>query len=157
MNRRGGSRSPSMAAARFCSKCGARLKVKRTTTLPFRSFCQECSSSYHRIRLMLIAVPVFCVTIGFAIGHYTSAREPFYLIGTPVDLSAPRVPPSSNRNGDPSSGGNATLRQPEQLVISPSAPGSLCGAQTRSGKPCRRKVKGGGYCWQHRVGLPTTK
>jgi len=25
-----------------------------------------------------------------------------------------------------------------------------CGARTKSGKACRRKVKGGGYCYQHR-------
>jgi hypothetical protein len=27
---------------------------------------------------------------------------------------------------------------------------SICGARTKSGKACRRKVKGGGYCYQHR-------
>ena len=26
----------------------------------------------------------------------------------------------------------------------------LCGAKTKSGKSCRRKVKGGGYCYQHK-------
>ena len=26
---------------------------------------------------------------------------------------------------------------------------SLCGAKTKSGKRCKRKVKGGGYCYQH--------
>lgn len=25
-----------------------------------------------------------------------------------------------------------------------------CGARTKSGGSCRRKVSGGGYCWQHR-------
>ena len=27
---------------------------------------------------------------------------------------------------------------------------STCGARTKSGKPCRRKVKGGGFCYQHK-------
>ncbi|QTE22676.1 DUF5763 domain-containing protein [Polaribacter cellanae] len=27
---------------------------------------------------------------------------------------------------------------------------SLCGAKTKSGKACKRKVKGGGYCYQHK-------
>lgn len=31
-----------------------------------------------------------------------------------------------------------------------SAESSLCGAPTKKGGPCRRKVKGGGYCYQHR-------
>jgi len=92
---------------------------------------------------MLIAVPLVCAAIGFSIGHYTTAREPFYLIGTPVDLSTNSVPASSVGNGDP-------LRQPER-ILTPSDAGSVCGAQTKSGKPCRRKVKGGGHCWQHRA------
>jgi hypothetical protein len=146
-----------MAAARFCSECGARLKVKRTSNLPFRSFCPECSPRVNRIRLLLLALPILCVAIGFAIGSYTTTREPFYFIGTPIDTGVNRVRSSSDNNGNPSSGGNATLRPPEQRAISPGAVGSFCGAQTRSGKPCRRKVKGGGYCWQHRGGSSTAK
>ena len=142
-----------MAAIGFCSECGERLKVKRVRRLPFRSFCPKCSPRFRRTRLILIAVPLLCAVIGFAIGHYTSAREPFYFIGTPVDLTANRVAPSTDNNSDHSSRGNATLTRPEQLVISPSAAGTICGARTKSGKPCRRKVKGGGYCWQHRDGL----
>jgi hypothetical protein len=100
--------------------------------------------------LLLIAVPVLCAVIGFTLGHYTGAREPFYFIGTPVDLTANSVASSPDNNSDHSSRGNATLTRPEQLVISPSAADTICGARTKSGKPCRRRVKGGGYCWQHR-------
>jgi hypothetical protein len=139
-----------MAAARFCSECGERLKVKRTGILPFRSYCRRCSPRFRRIHLMLIAIPLLCAAIGFGVGHYTSTREPFYFIGSPVNLSANRVAPSADNNNDHSSSGSETLTQPEQLVISPSAAEAICGARTKSGKPCRRKVKGGGYCWQHR-------
>lgn len=146
-----------MSAIGFCSECGERLKVKRVRRLPFSSFCVRCSPHFRRLRLMLIAVPVLCAVIGFAVGHYTGAREPFHFIGTPVDLTANRAAPSADINSDPSSRGNSTVRGPEQLVISPSAADTTCGAQTKSGKPCRRKVRGGGYCWQHRDGLPLKK
>lgn len=26
---------------------------------------------------------------------------------------------------------------------------SICGAKTKSGRSCRRRVKNGGFCWQH--------
>lgn len=146
-----------MTAARFCSECGARLKVKRTSILPLRSFCPECSPGLQRIRLLLIAVPVLCTVIGFAVGHYTGAREPFHFIGTPVDITSNRIAPSGGSNGDHLSGSGATLTQPEQFVISPSVAEATCGARTKSGRPCRRKVKGSGHCWQHRDGLTTTK
>ena len=139
-----------MAAARFCSECGERLRVKRPVILTFRSFCPRCSPRFRHIRLMLIAIPFLFAAIGFAIGHYTSAREPFYFIGTPVDLNANRVARSADTNNHFSSPGSDTLPHPEQLVISSSAAEAICGARTKSGKPCQRKVKGGGYCWQHR-------
>lgn len=52
------------------------------------------------------------------------------------------------------------LQKPEQQQIQPenpqiveSEPVYFCGAQTKKGTPCTRKVKGGGRCWQH-TGLP---
>ncbi|MCA1592497.1 MAG: hypothetical protein LC754_07585 [Acidobacteria bacterium] len=35
---------------------------------------------------------------------------------------------------------------PEEII-------SICGARTKKGTPCRRRVRGTGRCWQHR-GLP---
>lgn len=139
-----------MAAARFCSECGERLEVKHPAILLFRSFCPCCSPRFRGSRLLLIAVPVLLTMIGFALGHYTSAREPFYFIGTPVDPTANPAALSAITNGDHPSSSSAKYTQTEQLVISPSATEAICGALTKSGKPCRRKVKGGGYCWQHR-------
>lgn len=145
-------RDPSMPSARFCSECGARFRVKRTNTLPLPSLCSECSPRYQQIRLVLIVVPLLCAVVGFVIGRYTSPPQPFYFIGTPVDLSAEPVAAVGNATGDHPSRGNASLRQPDQLAAPQSATGVICGAQTKSGQPCRRKVKGGGYCWQHRAG-----
>ncbi|MEW6210375.1 MAG: DUF5763 domain-containing protein, partial [Acidobacteriota bacterium] len=48
---------------------------------------------------------------------------------------------------------NESLQQEIKPSISQapaSANASICGARTRSGKPCQRKVQGGGYCYQHR-------
>src|SRR5438128_1777530 len=70
--------------ARFCSQCGERLKYKRATSLPFSSYCHRCAPRFARVRLWLIAVPVLCAIIGFALGRYSGKREPFYYIGTPV-------------------------------------------------------------------------
>jgi hypothetical protein len=103
----------------------------------------------------LIVVPVLCAVAGFAIGRYASVPEPFYFIGTPVDLNADPVAALSN--GNDSTGGNATQRQADQLAAPQSAEGVICGAHTKSGRPCRRRVKGGGNCWQHRTNATTPK
>jgi len=138
-----------MAAARFCSECGERLKVTRVSVAPFRSFCCKCSPRFARARVLLIALPTLCTAMGFAIGHYSTTREPFYYIGTPIDPSSVRIKPSADDTPH-STRSSEAIGTREHLVLSPSSSEAICGARTKSGKPCQRKVKGGGYCWQHR-------
>jgi hypothetical protein len=42
-----------------------------------------------------------------------------------------------------------TLRPKETPQNVAEEPVYFCGAQTKKGNPCTRKVKGGGRCWQH--------
>lgn len=142
-------------AARFCSECGERLKAGRFSSLPFRSFCAHCSPRFKRARLLLLAVGILCAMIGFVVGRYgTAPSEPFHLIGTPIESGATRVAPSSDAKAGRSSLEPQLPERAERLVISPSTVDEICGARTKSGKPCQRKVKGGGYCWQHRSQKP---
>ena len=92
---------------------------------------------------MLIVVLAMSLAIGFAIGHFTHAREPFYYIGAAVESS-------SSGKGDSIDEGAAHSSRKSERVISPGTAEGICGARTKSGKPCQRKVKGAGYCWQHR-------
>jgi len=87
---------------------------------------------------------MLCGGIGFAAGRYTSTREPFYIIGTPIQTDAKAAAP------DPS---KPTLSTDENAPHDQlgTANTTICGAKTKSGKTCQRKVKGGGFCWQHRA------
>ena len=134
-----------MPAKRFCPSCGERLK-KDAGSLPFASVCARCSPRATQARMKLIAAAALCIAIGFALGHYTSPREPFYYIGTPLELGTTAIETSIDSNSAASTISPAIAEQPTLSE----APVGICGARTRSGKPCRRKVKGGGYCWQHR-------
>jgi hypothetical protein len=98
----------------------------------------------------LIAAFAVFTAIGFLVGRFTIAREPFYYIGTPVESSSSAAPASRDLGSSQSIPSQETGVQGEQAVLSHAESESLCGARTKSGKPCRRKVKGGGYCWQHR-------
>jgi hypothetical protein len=145
-----GTGAKSMPAVRFCSECGEQVTVKRAGFLPARSFCSHCSPRFKTARLILVASFVVCAGIAFAIGRYTSNREPFQFIGTPIDMTAERTAPAAGATGAASPRATESPTQPEQLLIAPSTTEALCGAPTKSGRPCQRKVKGGGYCWQHR-------
>lgn len=130
-----------MTSARFCSECGERLKLNRRALLPLRAFCPRCSPRFRTVRLVSAAMLVLA-TIAFAASRLSSEREPFYLIGTPLQLSTNSGTSASPRSIEPD-------RTKAQTVAVDSVIG-ICGAPTRSGRPCQRKVKGGGYCWQHR-------
>lgn len=130
-----------MAAARFCSECGKRLEVKRRAVLPLRAFCARCSPRFRAVRLVSAAILVFA-TVAFAVSRLSPEREPFYLIGTPLQSSTNGGTTASSDSIEPNHSSAQTVAV--DWVI------GLCGAPTRSGRPCQRKVKGGGYCWQHR-------
>ncbi len=44
---------------------------------------------------------------------------------------------------------NTTLPQNQPSAVTASETIYFCGAQTKKGTPCTRRVKGGGRCWQH--------
>lgn len=89
---------------------------------------------------MQVASLVLLVSLAFAIGRYSGPRT-VYLIGTPLEPIATAEPDAgaavnATRENQPTSSTDETVR--------------ICGAPTKTGKPCQRKVKGGGYCYQHR-------
>lgn len=131
------------------------MRSNRTAFLPLRAFCRHCTPGFRTARLILLAAAAACTVIGFAIGHLTSTRERFLYIGTPVESS--RMTSSPDKNANHSTRSTDSFTQREQLVISSSAVEGICGARTKSGRPCQRKVKGGGYCWQHRGKAPSAR
>ncbi|HJQ68803.1 MAG TPA: hypothetical protein VKA70_07515 [Blastocatellia bacterium] len=124
-----------MRSPRFCSECGEKLLARPGRGSRARAFCKECAPPAWRSRIFAVAALFVLMTLSFAAGRYTVEREPFNFIGTPVDLAAAPE--------------NDSL--PAQAPTEPAeAATALCGAPTKSGAPCRRRVRGGGYCFQHR-------
>ena len=92
--------------------------------------------------------------IGYAFGRYNAPRRPFPLLGTPIDPiansnKARETNAQANANNSKADNSNAN-KSPARPELWTAEVVKLCGAPTKSGRPCRRKVVGGGYCWQHR-------
>ena len=129
----------------FCSECGERLKTKRPGLWLSRARCHNCDPGFRGGRLLLPALLVLSLSAGFVVGRYTRRTEPFYFIGTPAESrSLPPVSSAEKANQEHSPAKDEMLRESGGQVE------SICGAPTRSGKPCQRRVRGGGLCWQHR-------
>jgi len=136
-----------MGAVRFCTKCGCRPVVDPGSLTSSGLYCSKCSPQSRRRRFTFIAIAILCAGIGFAAGRYTATREPLYIIGTPIQLNANRIASPQQSQSSISSVGDPQPTRSESA--SPTAT-AICGARTKSGKTCQRKVKGGGFCWQHR-------
>ncbi|HXG94069.1 MAG TPA: hypothetical protein VNN73_17130 [Blastocatellia bacterium] len=139
-----------MRASRFCSDCGEQIKAKRAQSLLPRSYCVDCAPAHRRARIALIAAILLCGALIFALGRITAPRERLYFIGTPVDLNATVSQASSNHNEVAATVTDGDGQTPREQKAASNIAEGICGAPTKSGRPCQRKVKGGGYCWQHR-------
>jgi hypothetical protein len=79
----------------------------------------------------------------FTFGRYTAPAKPFNFIGTPVDPGAIVAPAQSAKAMLQASPGTSLTTSADEFI-------TTCEAPTKAGHPCRRKVHGWGYCWQHR-------
>ena len=146
-----------MPRAKFCSNCGERLKASRRSALPLRVLCAGCAKNHHPALVTFVALIAF-LSAGFLIGRLMTPRREVPLIGAPLSLNAPDDSSADTKDNSAETKGTAqSLAAPAQLEGAAVAPGrrvgedgALCGAPTKSGRPCRRKVLGGGYCYQHK-------
>jgi hypothetical protein len=133
----------------FCAECGAQVVRTRWRLWTSRRFCDACSGRLPKSRLMLPLIAGLCL-FGFGlIAGRTARRAPPPLV---IEQSKEALSSSPGGASEPApvDGADGTAAErptdPNEVV-------SICGARTKKGTPCSRRVRGTGRCWQHR-GLP---
>ena len=137
----------------FCSECGSKVLRLRWHFWTSRKFCGKCARRLRRARL---ARPLFAMFglfgAGYLAGQVRRADPPPLIIERKADspLSATSAANTSLRHAPTESSANAnavnSLPPAEEVVY-------LCGARTKKGTPCSRRVHGPVRCWQHK-GMP---
>jgi hypothetical protein len=113
----------------FCSECGAKIVRLRWRVWTSRRFCDGCCVRFAKtLRLQRAATVVVLVFLGVLIGR-GFRREP-----PPLVIQRPSAVESS------------TTTQPAATVEET----YICGARTKKGTPCSRRVRGPVRCWQHK-------
>lgn len=159
----------------FCCSCGEKIERTEWTLWASRRFCELCETD-HKVQEV---VPRMLVALGLIVG-LTGA---FGFLRSPGEadrnetqrtFASSRVPaniqPQVNSNATPAplpqsqtgfNGGNASA--PVAVIGPPAKPPAVraadeqlyyCGALTKKGTPCSRRVKKGERCWQH-TGMPS--
>jgi hypothetical protein len=116
----------------FCSECGEKIVRLRWRFWTSRRFCDKCAARFtgsHLLRrgLAAMALLVFGVLLGRGTRH-----EPHPLVIERL-VNTPAAQGSSNAQASAAA---------DDVYI--------CGARTKKGTPCSRRVHGPVRCWQHK-------
>jgi len=135
-----------MYRPRYCAECGRRIERERWRFWHSRLFCDACAPRFERRRRAgLGALLIASLALGFLIGRlFGRAPAP-----DPVLRIERFAPISETPRALPSLGPRSPQAHVSEIV-------TLCGAPTKSGRPCQRRVRGGGRCWQHRDVVTTS-
>jgi hypothetical protein len=158
----------------FCANCGERVERKDWGLFTSRRFCPVCESELKAHDLVPRAVVAVAVLVGiFGIGSYLKsgnaetrltklASQPIerpvaaaQRDALPANVIAPtpaQPPPASNAIPQ----AKAPVSTPSAAQVAKNSTGDvvyMCGAMTKKGTPCTRRVHGAGRCFQHQ-GMP---
>lgn len=161
---------------KFCCQCGDKIERVDWRLWTSRRFCELCATDYgvyDKIPLILILTSVLFGLFG--VGSYWRASEktsnapPNQFVGSApnanktetiranqppqVSSNAP-VQPLAQTQTNNFAGRETNVPAAQNLKTKPvQTPAQevvyFCGAPTKKGTPCSRRVKGGGRCWQH--------
>ncbi|MDT5158604.1 MAG: hypothetical protein QOC99_205 [Acidobacteriota bacterium] len=152
----------------FCCECGERIARVRWRAWTSRCFCDSCGRRFRRERFTTpVLLAAALAGAGFLSGRLARpSSPPLILERSRPGLVAPLPTPDALRQSDVKREGTAT--KPESTKPEPAyGPDGtanerptetdevvyICGARTKKGTPCQRRVRGPGRCWQHR-GMP---
>jgi hypothetical protein len=151
-----------MHVANYCTECGAHLKRKGWQTWLKSSLCEDCARRLGGTFARPWVVIAVIVIAAFVLGRYLRPGAPPLVIeraansplsDLPVNLNDGAKSASRNTNSQselPQTSDDRSARQTAN-------PGSaddvvyLCGARTKKGTPCQRRVHfAGERCYQHK-------
>lgn len=152
----------------YCCHCGEKIESVEKHPWSSGRFCDVCSKEFSFQEWLPKVFILVCVLFGlFGIGSYLKSGEPTNVAALRQNKSFGLETdgnPTQNSNrqivqkNEPKTESNLTaktninpvekqIRQTEKTEIEQVF---FCGAATKKGTPCSRKVKGGGRCWQHK-------
>ncbi|HEX7315442.1 MAG TPA: TraR/DksA C4-type zinc finger protein [Pyrinomonadaceae bacterium] len=132
----------------FCCECGEAVARARVRLRASRRFCRACAPRFRRAglkRALLLASLLFVP--GFLLGRLSRPTPTPLVLESGARAVAPLMPAQAQTSPRPAYGPDGTAgerpTEPEESVY-------VCGARTKKGTPCQRRVRGPGRCWQHR-------
>jgi hypothetical protein len=134
----------------FCCECGNKLIHLRWHFWTSRQFCNSCARRFRKERFVpLLLISLALVTSGYLLGRTRRAAPPPLIIERRSDSPLNNSPSAPNDVSTSSASGTNSTYSSNTIE----ADVYICGARTKKGTPCSRRVHGPVRCWQHK-GMP---
>lgn len=153
---------------KYCCNCGEKIVRAEWSLWNSRRFCELCETEFKGadyLPRVLVASGLVLSLFGFS-SLFTRSQEGVAATGSipkaalkpAATLKQVQTAPAEMPTGSPRSdisdsavvSAPKTIEQPGTSASSSDAPAYYCGALTKKGTPCSRKVKvKGTRCWQH--------
>ena len=133
----------------FCSECGAKILRLHWHLWISRRFCDGCSKRLLKQRLTFpLVATVALFSIGMITGRAGRSAPPPLVI----ERSANSPLYDQQNNGAADEGIDSEKSQSLQKAQAATAEELvyICGARTKKGTPCARRVHSAVRCWQHK-------
>ena len=151
----------------YCVNCGEKIIRDQWHLWTSGRFCEVCETEFQGRELLWKAAAAFAVLCVAAVGFAFVAperRAETKLVAATSQIAAPKAilsrtePPKrpvekASENAVTQRDRAAPASDPVKPQTVVAEPVYICGAETKKGTPCSRKVKGNVRCWQHQ-GMP---
>jgi hypothetical protein len=143
-----------MQRPNFCVECGERLAQKGWAARLGRRYCDHCTRRLGTVAAFRPIIVVALIAIAaFAFGRYKRPAPPPLIIQRAANSPLSDSPVEFGRSSRANSSRDYQANQSPAALVT-NEEGYICGARTRKGTPCRRRVHvAGERCFQHK-GLP---
>lgn len=152
---------------KFCANCGEKVVRDEWHIWTSGRFCEICETEFQGREIAWRAACIGAVLVFDAIsfvfvsptrsvgtklvaaGENSTTAKTLLGRAEPVKLPANQANEQATGRSTP----QATPSPEQRPEVAESEPAYMCGAETKKGTPCTRRVKGNVRCWQHR-GMP---
>lgn len=122
----------------FCCECGNKIVRLRWFAWTSRRFCDKCSRTFAKSHWLPPSLSLLVLLMfGVLLGRGCRSALPPLIIERPVSVPAQNSIAVASTSPAPAAN--------EEIYT--------CGARTKKGTPCSRRVHGPVRCWQHK-GMP---
>jgi hypothetical protein len=139
----------------FCCDCGAKILRLHWHAWTSRRFCDGCSKRLLKQRLTIpLVAAIALLSIGMITGRAGRPAPPPLIIERSANspLYNPQNNGATNETDNTPAAAESSHSHPPQnsLAMTDEELVYICGARTKKGTPCARRVHSPVRCWQHK-------